>query len=964
MENDGFNRLVLAAGLTARQIVILRLYAKFLRQASSTFSQAYMEQTLAAHPTIAGYLVALFERQFDPAAQTKKNKANGSASAESIVDSIEQLLDAVANLDEDRILRSFLLLVRKSLRTNFYQRTEAGEPKSYLSVKLASREIDLLPAPRPLVEVFVYSPRVEAIHLRGGKVARGGIRWSDRKEDFRTEVLGLMKAQMVKNAVIVPVGSKGGFVVKRPPPAGAGRDAVQAEGIECYKILMRGLLDITDNYAGSAIVPPVDVVRRDDDDPYLVVAADKGTATFSDIANGVAEDYGFWLGDAFASGGSAGYDHKGMGITARGAWELVARHFRELGRDIATSDLNVIGVGDMSGDVFGNGMLLSPHIKLIGAFNHLHVFIDPEPDAAGSYAERKRLFETPRSSWTDYDPRLISPGGGIFERSAKSIPMSAEVKRAFAIAEDHLTPAELIQRLLTAQVDLLYLGGIGTFVKARSESHAQVGDKANDALRVDGEAIRAKVIGEGANLGVTQRARIAYAQKSGRIDTDAIDNSAGVSMSDHEVNIKILLGHAIATGALGAKEREPLLAQMTDDVAALVLRDNYLQGEALSVAEAKGPAALNRQVLLIRELEKAGRLDRALEFLPDDEEIGARAAAHKGLTRPELAVLLAHSKMSVDHELLQSDLPDAPELAAELRSYFPPALRERFPAQIATHPLRREITATLLTNDLVNRAGVTFISEMQSRTGRPAPKIARAYRIVREAFDLLRLWAEIEALDNSVAAALQSEMLLDIAGVVEHAAAWLLRAERLDMGGEASRFTPAVASLAADIADLLPASERVLMESRGERLAAAGVPPPLAARIAGFIFLITAFEIGDLAARVGQPVERAARTFYGVGARFALDELRAAARRLPTDTLWQKAAAETLIDDFYTMQAEVAERILQSADGPDAPIVAWIATRAASLAPAEVLARELRATATPDLAMLLVASRQLRQALG
>src|SRR6266851_1655441 len=961
VENDGFNRLVLAAGLSAHQVTALRVYAKVLRQAGTAFSQAYLEDALSGHPETARRLVRLFETRFDPA-----RAADSPLAVIAEIQAIDHALDQVTSLDEDRILRNYLTLVLKTLRTNYYQTLPSGEAKPYLAVKLASSEIDLMPLPRPLFEIYVYSPRVEGVHMRAGKVARGGIRWSDRKEDFRTEILGLMKAQTVKNVVIVPVGSKGGFVIKQPPES---RDKLGAEAVECYKILIRGLLDLTDNIVAEGpgerrIVPPPQVVRHDGDDPYLVVAADKGTATFSDFANAISEEYGFWLGDAFASGGSAGYDHRAMGITARGAWELVKRHFRELGRNIATSDLNVIGVGDMSGDVFGNAMLMSRNIRLLGAFNHLHVFIDPEPDAAGSYAERKRLFETPRSSWTDYDSRLISPGGGIFERRAKSIPISAEVTRAFAIAEDHLTPAELIQRLLTAQVDLLYLGGIGTFVKARSESHAQVGDKANDALRVDGEAIRAKVIGEGANLGVTQRARIAYAQKSGRIDIDAIDNSAGVSMSDHEVNIKILLGHAIATGALGAKESEPLLAQMTDDVAALVLRDNYLQGEALSVAEAKGPAALNRQVLLIRELEKAGRLDRALEFLPDDEEIGARAAAHKGLTRPELAVLLAHSKMSVDHELLQSDLPDAPELAAELRSYFPPSLRERFPAQIATLPLRREITATLLTNDLVNRAGVTFISEMQSRTGRPAPKIARAYRIVREAFDLPRLWAEIEALDNRVAAALQSEMLLDIAGVVEHAAAWLLRAERLDMGGEASRFTPAVASLAADIADLLPASERVLMESRAERLAAAGVPPPLAARIAGFIFLITAFEIGDLAVRAGQPVERAARTFYGVGARFALDELRAAARRLPTDTLWQKAAAETLIDDFYTMQAEVAERILQSADGADAPIVAWTATRAASLAPAEVLARELRATATPDLAMLLVASRQLRQALG
>jgi glutamate dehydrogenase len=965
VENDRLNRLVLFAGQSARQISVLRLYAKVLRQIGTPFSQAYMEDALSGHPEIAGRLMRLFEIRFDP-----NRRADPSLSAMAEVQAIDHALDAVGSLDEDQILRGFLTLILRTVRTNYYQRQPSGGAKPYLAVKLASSEIDLMPQPRPLFEIYVYSPRVEGVHMRAGKVARGGIRWSDRKEDFRTEILGLMKAQTVKNAVIVPVGSKGGFVVKQPP---ASPEKLGAEGIECYRTLIRGLLDLTDNIdaetsaetsGGHRVVPPRGVVRYDGDDPYLVVAADKGTAAFSDFANAIAEEYGFWLGDAFASGGSAGYDHKALGITSRGAWELVKRHFREFGVDIQTADFTVVGVGDMSGDVFGNGMLQSRHIRLLGAFNHQHVFIDPEPDAAGSYAERKRLFQLPRSSWVDYDRRLISPGGGVFERSAKSIPISAEMKRAFSIAKDHLTPAELIRCLLTAQVDLLFFGGIGTLVKARSETHAQVGDKANDALRVDGEAIRAKVVGEGANLGVTQRGRVAYAQKGGRIDTDAIDNSAGVSMSDHEVNIKILLGQAIAAGALDAHEREPLLAQMKDEVAALVLRDNYLQGEALSVAEAKGGAALNRQALLIRELEKAGRLDRALEFLPDDEEIAARGAAHQGLTRPELAVLLAYSKMSLDHELLQSDLPDAPELAAELRAYFPATLRERFPAQIATHPLHREITATLVTNDLVNRAGITFINDMQARTGRPAPQIARAYRIVREAFALPPRWAEIEALDNKVAAALQSEMLLDIAGVVEHAAAWLLRSERLGIVAEASRFTPAVAGLAANLADLLPASERALMVSRGERLAAARVPPPLAARIGGVIFLTTAFEIGDLAARAGQPVERAARTFYGVGARFVLDELRAAARRLPTDTLWQKAAVETLIDDSYALQAEVAERMLHSAGGAEAPIVAWTTAHAGALAAVEGLARELRTAANPDLAMLFVASRQLRQALG
>jgi glutamate dehydrogenase len=783
-----------------------------------------------------------------------------------------------------------------------------------------------------------------------------------------------MKAQTVKNAVIIPVGSKGGFVLKRPP---ADRAALQAEGIECYKILMHGLLDLTDNIiADSAdshhIEPPPSVLRHDPDDPYLVVAADKGTATFSDTANAIAIDYGFWLGDAFASGGSAGYDHKAIGITSRGAWELIKRHFRERGTDIQTTDFTCVGVGDMAGDVFGNGMLRSPHTRLIGAFNHLHVFIDPDPDAAQSYAERQRLFANPRLGWGDYDQRLISRGGGVFERSAKSITLTPEMKQVFGIAEDALTPAELIRRLLTAAVDLLFFGGIGTFVKARAETHAQVGDKANDGLRVNGEDIRAKVVGEGANLGVTQRGRIAYAQKGGLIDTDAIDNSAGVSMSDHEVNIKILLGHAIAAGALTAAEREPLLAAMTDDVAALVLRDNYLQGEALSVAEAQGrlgvAGALDRQARLMRDLEKQARLDRALEFLPDDEEIAARAAARRGLTRPELSVLLAYAKMSLDHELLESDLPDAPELAADLIAYFPPALRNRFAAQIAAHQLRREIVATAVANDVVNRGGLTFVHDLQARSGRTAAEIARAYRIVRDSFQLPALWAAIEALDNIVAASVQYEMLLDIGVIIEHAALWLLRQGRLDMDRETTRFAPAVAHLAETVAELLPASERALYDRRVARLRDAGIPAAVAARVGGIIFLTTAFEIGNLAERTRQPIDRAARTFYGVGARFALDEMRDAARRLPADTSWQKAAVETLIDDFYGLQADLAERILKAAptgDGAAAdPIASWAAARTAQLAPAEAIAAELRTATNPDLAMLVVAGRQLRQALG
>jgi glutamate dehydrogenase len=986
VENDGFNRLVLAAGLSGRQAIILRLYSKVLRQAGSTFSQSYMEDTLARHAAVARRLVQLFEHRFDP-----ERAQNDSLDQIAEVQAIDHALDRVESLDEDRILRAYLTLILKSVRTNYYQTGPTGEPKPALAVKLASSAIDLLllPLPRPLYEIYVYSPRVEGVHMRAGKVARGGIRWSDRREDFRTEILGLMKAQTVKNAVIVPVGSKGGFVLKRPPAQGSPtyRERLAAEGIECYKILIRGLLDLTDNIVAAnpsdkgsgahTIVPPPRVVRHEGDDPYLVVAADKGTATFSDTANEIAEEYGFWLGDAFASGGSAGYDHKAIGITSRGAWELIKRHFRELGRDIQTSDFTMVGVGDMSGDVFGNALLQSRHTRLLAAFNHLHIFVDPEPDPATSFAERQRLFHLPHLSWADYDPALISKGGGVFDRALKAVPISPQMKQLFGITADHLTPAELIRHLLMAEIDLLFFGGIGTFVKAKAESHAEVGDRANDALRIDADAIRARVVGEGANLGVTQRGRIAYALKGGRIDSDAIDNSAGVSLSDHEVNIKILLGGAIAAGALGRQEREPLLAQMTDDVAALVLRDNYLQGEALSVAEASGALrfsdALDRQTRLLRDLERPRehgvRLDRALEFLPDDETLAARAASRRGFTRPELAVLLAYAKMSLDHELLASDLPDLPELAADLRDYFPPALRERFAAQIAAHPLKREIIATVVTNDLVNRAGLTFIHDLRARTGREAPDIAKSYRIVREAFALPALWAEIEALDNQVPAAVQTEMLLDAAALIEHEAAWLLRGNRLDLGPEIARFAPPVRHLAEIIPDLLPDSERALLDQRAAHLAAAGVPQPLAARIGGLIFLTAAFEIGALAERAAQPVDRAARTFYHLGARFALDELRAAAGRLPSETSWQKTAADSLIDDFYALQAELAARVLAAAaefgaNGAADPLAVWVEANADRLAPADAIASELRSATAPDLAMLVVARQQLRQALG
>ncbi|MFL5268211.1 MAG: NAD-glutamate dehydrogenase, partial [Stellaceae bacterium] len=961
VEDDGFNRLVLAAGLSARQITVLRLYAKFLRQAGTTFSQGYMEDALSGHPEIARRLVQLFEIRFDPA------RTGASLDGVAEIQAIDHTLDGVSSLDEDRILRTYLKLILKTVRTNYYQESLSGEPKPYLAIKLASSDIELLPPPHPLFEVYVSSPRVEGLHMRAGKVARGGIRWSDRKEDFRTEILGLMKAQTVKNVVIVPVGSKGGFVVKQPTTSG---QELAAEGIESYKTLIRGLLDLTDNIVadgsgGHAVLPPPQVVRHDGDDPYLVVAADKGTATFSDFANAISQEYGFWLGDAFASGGSAGYDHKAMGITARGAWELVKRHFRELGRNIERVPITVIGVGDMSGDVFGNGMLMSRYLRLQGAFDHRHVFIDPDPDPERSFAERLRLFRLPQSTWADYNRALLSRGGGIFQRGAKSVPISPEMKRVFDIDADRLTPGELVRKLLTAAVDLLWFGGIGTFVKAPHETHAEVGDHANDALRINGDEIRAKVVGEGANLAVTQRGRVAFALAGGRINTDAIDNSAGVDTSDHEVNIKILLDQAIATGALAAQERKPLLAGMAEDVASLVLRDNYLQGEALSVAEARGSAALDRQAHMIRDLERSGRLDRALEGLPDDETLALRGARGQGLVRPELAVLLAYAKMTLYDELLVSDIPNAPELSGELRGYFPAAISDRFGAQIAAHPLRREILATVVTNDLVNRVGITFVHDMRARTGRSAAEIASAYTIVREVFELRGLWKEIEGLDNHVPASLQIEMLLEIDRLVNRAAAWLLYLRRLDLAGEIARFKPSAQSLATFLLRLLPEHDRSTVARAIVRLTEAGVPELLASRICGLSHLAATPEIGDLAENSGQALDCAARVYFGVGARFALEQMRAAAGRVPAETPWQKQAVEAMVDDFFALQADLARRILNSeyAAEPD-PLAAWSAANMEALASTDPLIRELNAAATPDLALLVVAGRQLRHALG
>jgi len=959
MEDDGFNRLVLGAGLDWREVTILRAYCKYLRQAAIPFSQAYMEETLAGNPGIAAALVRLFRALFDPAGRDVETRA-AALTAE-----IERALDGVANLDEDRILRRFLNVIQSTLRTNFFQDAGSGRARPYLSFKIDSRAVDELPLPRPLFEIAVYSPRVEAIHLRGGKVARGGIRWSDRREDFRTEVLGLMKTQMVKNAVIVPVGSKGGFVVKRPPLSG-GREALNAEVVDCYKTMMRGLLDLTDNLRGGAVEPPAGVVRRDPDDTYLVVAADKGTATFSDIANGVSAEYGFWLDDAFASGGSAGYDHKGMGITARGAWEAVKRHFRETGIDIQSQDFTVVGVGDMSGDVFGNGMLLSRHIRLLAAFNHLHIFLDPDPDPAASWAERKRLFDLPRSAWSDYDPKLISPGGGVFERKAKSIKLSPQVKQRFGLAKDAMTPAELMQHLLRADVDLLWLGGIGTYVKASDESQAEVGDRANDAVRVNADALRCKVVGEGANLGFTQRGRIEYALGGGRINTDALDNSAGVDTSDHEVNIKILLNEIVVAGDMTRKQRDRLLQEITDDVAALVLRDNYLQSQCLSVTQSVSSRLLDRHVRFIRALEKAGRLDRAIEFLPNEETIAERKAKGLGLTRPELAVLLAYAKLALADEVFDTDLPDDPQLVGELLAYFPQLLRERYPDEIARHRLRREIITTVVTNEIVNRGGQTFVHEVRENTGMGVAEVARAYVAAREIFDLRTLWRRIEELDNRVPAVLQASLLLECGRALERGTTWLLRneAQRLDIAATVEAYRAGVDTLVA-AEGLIADADRAEIDQRVATYVEQGMPKDLAARLGIVHLLPPSLDIVRIGRAAGVPVEQVGRTYFAVGARFGLDWLRRAAAALPIETHWDKQAVVAITDDFYGHQRELTTRVLAAAaaakpaNGAD-PVDIWSSARGPAVSRTESLIADLRQTGTAGLAMLAVANRQLR----
>ncbi|MFF2653853.1 NAD-glutamate dehydrogenase [Streptomyces sp. NPDC058045] len=961
-ENDGFNALVLGAGLTWRQAMVLRAYAKYLRQAGATFSQDYMEDTLRTNVHTTRLLVSLFEARMAPERQRA-----GTELTDGLLEEVDGALDQVASLDEDRILRSFLTVIKATLRTNFFQHSETGHPPAYVSMKFDPQAIPDLPAPRPAFEIWVYSPRVEGVHLRYGKVARGGLRWSDRREDFRTEILGLVKAQMVKNTVIVPVGAKGGFVAKQLPDPQVDRDAWLAEGTACYRTFISALLDITDNLVGGEVVPPKDVVRHDEDDTYLVVAADKGTATFSDIANEVAESYDFWLGDAFASGGSAGYDHKGMGITARGAWESVKRHFRELGHDTQTEDFTAVGVGDMSGDVFGNGMLLSEHIRLVAAFDHRHIFIDPTPDAATSYAERRRLFELPRSSWADYDTELLSAGGGVFPRSAKSIQLNAHIREALGIEGkvSKMTPADLMRTILQAPVDLLWNGGIGTYVKSSAESNADVGDKGNDAIRVDGADLRARVVGEGGNLGATQLGRIEFAQTGGRINTDAIDNSAGVDTSDHEVNIKILLNAVVADGDMTVKQRNKLLLEMTDEVGALVLRNNYAQNVALTNASAEASSLLHAQQRFMRRLGRAGHLDRALEFLPTDRQIKERLNAGRGLTQPELAVLLAYTKITAAGELIATRLPDDPYLQRLLHAYFPKPVRERFPEQVEGHALARDIVTTVLVNDTVNTGGSTFLHRLREETGASLEEIVRAQLSAREIFGLNQVWDAVEDLDNKVAAEVQTRIRLHSRRLVERGTRWLLnnRPQPLELAETIGFFQEGVAQVWSQLPKLLRGSDAEWYQSIHDELTEAGVPEALAERVAGFSAAFPTLDIVAIADRMQKDPMAVAEVYYDLSDRLDIAQLMDRVIELPRNDRWQSMARASIREDLYAAHAALTGDVLAVGDGsatPEQRFKAWEERNAPILGRARATLEEIQGSDSFDLANLSVAMRTMR----
>ena len=958
-ENDGFNRLVLTAAIPWREVALLRAYARYLKQIRLGFDLSYIASALLNHADIACELVRLFKTRFYLA--RKMTTADLEDKQQKLEQAILAALDNVAVLNEDRILRRYLDLIKATLRTNFYQTDAQGN--SYFSFKLNPRAIPEIPRPVPKYEIFVYCPRVEGVHLRFGDVARGGLRWSDREEDFRTEVLGLVKAQQVKNAVIVPMGAKGGFIPRRLPSSGT-RDEIQAEAIACYRIFISGLLDITDNLKEGVVVPPLNVVRHDPDDPYLVVAADKGTATFSDIANGIALDYGFWLGDAFASGGSAGYDHKGMGITAKGGWVSVQRHFRERGIDVQKDLTTVIGIGDMAGDVFGNGLLLSDKLLMVAAFNHMHIFIDPNPDPAKSFVERRRMFDLPRSSWADYDAKLISEGGGIFLRSAKSIPISPQMQARFDISADKLAPTELLNALLKAPVDLLWNGGIGTYVKSSRETHADVGDKANDSLRVNGCELRAKVVGEGGNLGMTQLGRVEYGLNGGSGNTDFIDNAGGVDCSDHEVNIKILLNEIVAAGDMTGKQRNKLLAEMTDDVGSLVLHNNYKQTQALSLAERLAHERLAEYKRLMAALEADGKLDRALEFLPTDEELNERASQGRGLTRPELSVLISYSKIDLKEALLKSRVPDDAYLAREMETAFPARLTAEFGEPMRRHRLKREIVSTQLANDLVNHMGITFVQRLKESTGMSAANVAGAYVIVRDVFRLPHWWQQIEALDYQVPAQLQLSLMDELMRLGRRATRWFLRSRRneLDAARDVAHFAPKIVQLASQLDDLLEGPAREHWLGRYQAFVEAGVPQELARMVAGTSHLYTLLPIIEAADVTGQDAAEVAVAYFSVGSRLELSWYLQQINALAVQSNWQALAREAFRDDLDWQQRAITVSVLQIKDGAGAieqRVDHWLQQHAQAVARWQAMLAELRAATTADYAMYAVANREL-----
>ncbi|HWX78459.1 MAG TPA: NAD-glutamate dehydrogenase [Steroidobacteraceae bacterium] len=956
MDSDSLNQLTLSAGIPWRMVTVLRVYCRFLLQTGLPFSQGYIAQVLQNNASIVRLLAELFTARFDPQIVHALRQKTLARLGRDILAALEE----VTRSDEDRILRALWNALSATVRTNAYQTDASGQLKEYLSFKLESQQLRELPLPKPLFEIFVFSPRMEGVHLRMGYVARGGIRWSDRREDFRTEVLGLMKAQQVKNTVIVPVGAKGGFVVRRMP---VEREAQQAEVIACYQTLIRGMLDITDNIVADKITPPAMVIRHDRDDPYLVVAADKGTATFSDIANAISQEYGFWLGDAFASGGSAGYDHKKMAITARGAWECVKRHFREIGVDIQSQDFTVTGVGDMAGDVFGNGMLQSRHIRLVAAFNHQHIFIDPQPDAARSFAERQRMFKLPRSSWDDYSRAAISKGGGVYSRSAKTLNLSREAQTLLEVPAQ-VTPNEAIKAILKAHVDLLWNGGIGTYIKASRESHSDVGDRSNDAVRIDARELNCKVIGEGGNLGVSQLGRIEFARRGGRLNTDFIDNSAGVNTSDVEVNLKILLNGAVRAGEITLAARDRLLSQMTDDVAALVLRNNYLQSQAISTGEFQSKELLGEGAYVIRALERSGDLNRSLEFLPTEEDIAERRQAGEGLTRPELAITLSYCKIWLYRALIHSNVPEDPYLSAELRRYFPVPVQKRFAARLKRHRLRREIIATAITNSMINRVGPVFPVRAQDDTGADPAAIARAYSIAREVFALRYIWSQIEALDNKTPAAVQYQAMFQTTRLLRHMSYWLLENRRhdLDINRAVSRYANKVTELFYELAGVLGVNAHARFSALRSQLVAQHVPDELAVRIASLEELHCALDLVEVTLVARVRIVYAAKAYFDLGERIGLTWIKEQIESLAAEGHWQAVARGTLRDNLYALQARITLAVLKfKGRDPAARVSQWLARHSAAVDSLKRVVVDLRTGSAPDFATLSVALQAVRR---